>query len=79
MHANMGIMKTYQELGTGANLEAYSLIGNLPVHNFRDGQFPNAERIGAAAIRDTMRIIPQPSISMKAWKVVLNFPGLDIE
>ncbi|MDP2730051.1 MAG: aldehyde ferredoxin oxidoreductase family protein [Dehalococcoidales bacterium] len=46
----------FNELGTGGGMEAGMLTGNLPVHNFRDGEFPDASKISAEAVRDTIRI-----------------------
>jgi aldehyde:ferredoxin oxidoreductase len=35
------------EFGTGAGLEGSVEVGNLPIRNFRDGEFPNAGEISA--------------------------------
>ncbi len=35
------------EFGTGAGLEGMVEVGNLPIRNFRDGEFPNAGEISA--------------------------------
>ncbi len=42
--------------GTGAWMTAHVLAGNLPTHNFRDGEFPNPEAISAQTIQETVRI-----------------------
>ncbi|MFC1934321.1 aldehyde ferredoxin oxidoreductase family protein [Chloroflexota bacterium] len=44
------------EIGTGAGLGASVVTGNLPVRNFLDGEFPEVEKIGAEAIRDTIMV-----------------------
>jgi len=54
--ANKKLWASFYELGTGAAMEAGMLTGNLPVHNFLDGEFPEVTKIGAEAIRDTIRI-----------------------
>ncbi len=53
---NMQLVKPLTELGTGAAVSRYEKIGNLPVRNFRDGSFPNADKISAQAIKETIRI-----------------------
>lgn len=42
--------------GTGAIMDVYEATGNLPINNFRDGKFPNADAISARAIKDTVRV-----------------------
>ena len=46
-------MHTY---GTGGNMEAGALIGNLPTHNFRDGEWPHAAMIDGRAIKEKYRV-----------------------
>ncbi len=46
-------MHTY---GTGAVMGVYEETGNLPVHNFRDGDFPNVDSISAQAVKENVRI-----------------------
>jgi len=41
------------ELGTGGEMASGALRGNLPVNNFRDGLFPDAQKISGMAMRDT--------------------------
>lgn len=48
--------RALHEFGTGADMDAFNLAGNLPVRNFRDGWFPDAGEISAIKIRDTMRV-----------------------
>ena len=40
----------FWKYGTGVNVEAYNLIGNLPISNYRDGFFNGTEKISAKAI-----------------------------
>ena len=47
---------SFAELGTGGAMEAYMATGNLPVCNFRDGEFPDISEITAGAVRDTIRV-----------------------
>jgi len=44
------------EYGTGAYLDAQVASGNLPIRNFRDGDFPNAAALSAETIKETVRI-----------------------
>ncbi len=45
------------DFGTGGDtMEAFVSLGNLPVRNFRDGDFPNAVALDARTIRDTIRV-----------------------
>ena len=44
------------EYGTGSHLDAQVASGNLPIRNFRDGDFPNAVALSAETIKDTVRI-----------------------
>jgi aldehyde:ferredoxin oxidoreductase len=48
--------KHFQTLGTGGNMEAGALIGNLPTHNFRDGEWPHAAKIDGRAIKEKYRV-----------------------
>ena len=54
--ANIGKVKLFQELGSGAYMGPYEASGNLPVRNFRDGLFPTATAIEGKTIKDTIRI-----------------------
>jgi aldehyde:ferredoxin oxidoreductase len=42
--------------GTGGNMEAGALIGNLPTNNFRDGAWPHASKIDGRAIKESYRV-----------------------
>lgn len=53
---NMGLMRNFQEFGTGAAMVEFTAAGNLPVRNFRDGLFPGTKDIDAEAIKNTIRI-----------------------
>ena len=44
------------EYGTGAAMDAYAATGNLPTHNFRDGDWPHAKEIDAIAIKERHRV-----------------------
>lgn len=44
-----------QEYGTGAGMDAGAKTGNLPTHNFRDGNWPYASEIDAIAIKERYR------------------------
>jgi len=54
--ANMNLVKGFHEYGTGAAMEGFEAIGNLPVRNFRDGLFPEVKMIDAQMIKDTIRV-----------------------
>lgn len=54
---NSKLWASLHDLGTGAAMvEAGVATGNLPVHNFLDGEFSTAVDISAQAIRDTIRV-----------------------
>jgi aldehyde:ferredoxin oxidoreductase len=42
------------DFGTGSAMDAYAASGNLPYHNFRDGEFPSADAISARTIKSTI-------------------------
>ncbi|MEM2914384.1 MAG: aldehyde ferredoxin oxidoreductase C-terminal domain-containing protein, partial [Candidatus Bathyarchaeia archaeon] len=46
----------YHNYGTGAILDSFAAIGNLPVRNFRDGDFPNPDAIDAKTIKKTISV-----------------------
>ncbi len=54
--ANMRLVRGFHEFGTGAPMEAFEVMGNLPIRNFRDGSFPGAKMISAVTIKDTIRV-----------------------
>ena len=53
---NPKLWASLHEVGTGAGMEAGVASGNIPVHNFLDGEFPEISKITAEAVRDTIRI-----------------------
>jgi aldehyde:ferredoxin oxidoreductase len=42
--------------GTGAEMDVLEEIGNLPVRNFRDGDFPEVDHISAETVKETLRV-----------------------
>ena len=56
LKGNMDLVKGYQELGTGGPMLRFASVGNLPVRNFRDGTFPNVDKISPTTIKETIRI-----------------------
>ena len=54
--ANMHLVSSFREFGTGAAMDGFEGIGNLPVRNFRDGLFPGVKKIDAQAVKDTIRV-----------------------
>ncbi len=48
--------RALHEFGTGADMEAYNLAGNLPSRNFQDGWFEEVKQISAITLRDTIRV-----------------------
>ncbi len=54
--ANMHLVSSFCEFGTGATMDGFEGIGNLPVRNFRDGLFPGVKKIDAQAVKDTIRV-----------------------
>ena len=42
--------------GTGAAMDVYEYTGNLPVHNFRDGEFPSVDSISPQAVKEHVRV-----------------------
>ncbi|MBM2824725.1 MAG: aor 7 [Dehalococcoidales bacterium] len=56
--ANPQLWQSLHDYGTGVGpmMMSMSLIGNIPIRNFRDGEFPNLSRITASAVKDTVRV-----------------------
>ena len=54
--ANQKLWNSFHEFGTGVAMDAGAATGNLPILNFRDGEFPDAKNIDAGAVKDTIRI-----------------------
>ena len=44
------------EYGTGSLFEEYAASGNLPIQNFRDGEFQNAAALSAKNVKATVRV-----------------------
>ena len=44
------------EYGTGSLFEEYAASGNLPIRNFRDGEFQNAAVLSAKNVKATVRV-----------------------
>lgn len=42
--------------GTAGGLTAFNTMGNLPTRNFREGQFEGADKISAAAMKETIMV-----------------------
>ncbi len=47
------ILHTY---GTGAEMDVALEVGNLPIRNFRDGDFPEVDLISAETLKDTVGV-----------------------
>jgi len=56
LKANWELMRNFWEYGTGAGMDGFEAIGNLPVRNFRDGLFPAVKKIDAPAVMNTIGI-----------------------
>ncbi len=69
---NKELWASNHELGTGAGMVAGMTTGNLPVRNFRDGEFAETKAISAEALRDTIRIKMEScyACSVRCKKVV---------
>ena len=53
---NMDKVSGFHDFGTGANMGGFERLGNLPTRNFRDGAFPEVDKLSAQTIKDTIRI-----------------------
>ena len=51
---NRKLVASFSELGTGAPMPLFEEIGNLPTRNFRDGAFPEVNKISARTLKETM-------------------------
>jgi aldehyde:ferredoxin oxidoreductase len=57
MAQNVGsVARVLHTYGTGAEMDAGLEVGNLPVRNFRDGDFPEVDSISAEAVKDTVGV-----------------------
>ena len=50
----VGILKAWHEAGTGFDLDAGLIMGDVPVRNWRDGVMASSAKINAITLRDTM-------------------------
>ncbi len=50
------VAQTLHTYGTGADMDVSETLGNLPVHNFRDGDFPEVDSISAQAVKEHVRV-----------------------
>ena len=48
------ILKGWHEAGTGFDMDAGVLFGDVPIRNWRDGDFPTINNITAITLRDTI-------------------------
>ncbi len=46
------MVKNFSDLGTGAPINRFEELGNLPVRNFRDRGFPGVTHISPQTIAD---------------------------
>ena len=53
---NMDKVSGFHDFGTGANMGGFERLGNLPTRNFRDGAFPEVDKLSAQTIKDTISI-----------------------
>ena len=53
---NMDLVKVFSDFGTGLPMPSFERLGNLPIRNFRDGGFPNVDKISAQTIKDTISL-----------------------
>jgi aldehyde:ferredoxin oxidoreductase len=53
---NMNLVKPFSDLGTGGPMSRFEKLGNLPLRNFRDGGFPNVEKITPQVLKETIRV-----------------------
>ncbi|UCF73294.1 MAG: aldehyde ferredoxin oxidoreductase C-terminal domain-containing protein [Deltaproteobacteria bacterium] len=51
---NWNLVASFSEFGTGAPMPLFELIGNLPTRNFRDGSFPQVNKISAQTLKETI-------------------------
>ena len=51
---NIPILKGWQEAGTGFDMDVGVMSGDVPVRNWRDGDFPNINNITGITLRDTI-------------------------
>jgi aldehyde:ferredoxin oxidoreductase len=50
----VGILQGWHEAGTGFDMDAGVMTGDVPIRNWRDGDFPTIKKITAITLRDTI-------------------------
>jgi aldehyde:ferredoxin oxidoreductase len=53
---NMDFVKAFSDFGTGSPMLRFEKLGNLPIVNFRDGRFPNVDKITPQTLKETIRV-----------------------
>lgn len=56
LHNANELVPNLRNYGSGASMDVLEATGGLPVHNFRDGLFPNVDLISAQAIKKQVRV-----------------------
>jgi aldehyde:ferredoxin oxidoreductase len=51
---NMKLVASFRKYGTSGRMLTFEELGNLPVRNFRDGAFPEVDKIGPYTLNDTI-------------------------
>lgn len=77
--------------GTGAAMDVYEETGNLPVNNFRNGEFPGVDSISAQAVKENFRVgmgtcfacvvrcKKEVRLTEEPWKVDPSYGGPEYE
>ena len=50
----VNILKSWQEAGTGFDMDVGMMTGDVPIRNWRDSEFPTIKKITAITLRDTI-------------------------
>jgi aldehyde:ferredoxin oxidoreductase len=53
---NWKLVENLSRYGTGAGMELFAKVGNLPVRNFRDNSFPQVNRISSRTLKEAIGI-----------------------
>lgn len=53
---NMDLVKAFSDFGTGLPMGRFEKLGNLPIKNFRDGEFPDVDKISAKTLKETIGV-----------------------
>lgn len=56
LRENMDQLQGFRDFGTGGQMERFEEAGNVPIHNFAGGPFPEISNISPRTIKDTMRV-----------------------